>query len=857
MDGTANSNLVGTVTVSAADLLTNTVSVAVTADQWGGDGMRNLTATIQRGTGSVVTSDMRNVNVSMTADHWSSTGKMIWFDTDNIVQDTGTNVMSWQASVGGSVATTFTSSNMKAPMLVRNAVNGHNQLFFNGPEYTYDPVGKKWNLTTVDANGVRKGSFMYFNDPQNIFANYSKDVADVVPNKISYTVIANGRKDVNQNGVLTSIGANGSSYNNGFNNGGDFKLATGNVGLAYWGQDLLDAYQGQNRDGLTQWQAILNNNNPLAYSWDMPFLKPGELADLGFNPYETSYGNGMIRPIRSGTLGTQLLLSHVYDASPYANGKGAALQEINTYQAVKFATIGYFIKPKTMGSNYDLSTSADKMNLLDDVLLLNQDANAGNGAETVTVAGADYVTTGNSTDTLILKDLNFRYLDGGKGEDTLKLDTSFNYKNTIFLSDYVSNSRGVSANTDDNARVNLNGYHKLTGFEKIDIGSNTSAQTLSLSDEDVWQLSGTHTLKITMDNQDLLLTKNMGNRLQGHFYMVSDNNWYDGFYTPNTSAYAVSLYTQGGDKLASLHSFDLSNNNKILDLNFDHSLKINVGATLQIGDFSITGLGPYNFVAGGLNSTNPTTVSFNDLQQSLRFQSTESINGPLLITYTGNQLQDTQGRLIPSYTWMIGSDLPNQDYDSYKILNANILSVATQKNGVMILGGAGEDQLTGGIGADTLIGGIDSDTLIGGDGSDTFVFAKDSGDIGGITGDVIKDFNFGKNGGVQADTINLYHLFDASLVNQLGKGAVNDASKLSSYLKLEWTNLDNNLQMVCSIDKTGNSNFSKLFTMTDLINSVGTGNYNPNQVDQTRLYGGETTNALLQKMLEEGRLVVQ
>lgn len=760
-------------------------------------------------------------------------------------------------------------------------------------------------------------------------------------------MIANGRKDVGQNGMITSIGANGSSYANGFN-GGDFKLSTGNVGLAFWGKDTLDAYQGQNVNGNAQYQAMMNNSNSSSYGWDMPYLKPGDLADLGYTPYNIPYSNGMVRPVNSGNLGTQLLLSHVYDASPYGNGqlgdlsffsnstlighrvtdykivlgggkpagsltypsendqykaimatqfligamnqtqtppnnltdieknvinlwrgmigdivwaakaiKGAALQEINTYQAVKFATVGYFIKPMSMGSNYDLSTSADKMNLLDDVLLLNQDADAGNGAETVTVAGADYVTTGNSTDTLILKDLNFRYLDGGKGEDTLKLDTSFNYKNTIFLSDYVSNSRGVSANTDDNARVNLNGYHKLTGFEKIDIASNTSAQTLSLSDEDVWQLSDTHTLKITMDNQDLLLTKNMGNRLQGHFYMEADGNWYDGFYTPNTSAYAVSLYTKGGDKLASLHSFDLSNNNKILDLDFDHSLKINVGSSLQIGDFSITGLGPYNFVAGGLNSTNPTTVSFNDLQQSLRFQSTESINGPLLITYTGNQLQDTQGRLIPSYTWMIGSDLPNQDYDNYKILNANILSVATQKNGVMILGGAGEDQLTGGIGADTLIGGIDSDTLIGGDGSDTFVFAKDSGDIGGITGDVIKDFNFGKNGGVQADTISLYHLFDASLVNQLGKGAFNDASKLSSYLKLEWTHLDNNLQMVCSIDKTGNSNFSKLFTLTDLINSVGTGNYNPNQVDQTRLYGGETTSALLQKMLEEGRLVVQ
>jgi len=65
------------------------------------------------------------------------------------------------------------------------------------------------------------------------------------------------------------------------------------------------------------------------------------------------------------------------------------------------------------------------------------------------------------------------------------------------------------------------------------------------------------------------------------------------------------------------------------------------------------------------------------------------------------------------------------------------------------------------------------------------------------------------------------------------------------------------LQMVCSVDQTGNSNFSKLFTMTDLIHSVGDGNFNQNQVDQTRLYGGETTSALLQKMLEEGRLVVQ
>jgi hypothetical protein len=286
---------------------------------------------------------------------------------------------------------------------------------------------------------------------------------------------------------------------------------------------------------------------------------------------------------------------------------------------------------------------------------------------------------------------------------------------------------------------------------------------------------------------------------------------------------------------------------------FDMSL----GANLR--RFKAGSLGmDWQLVMGGVGSIhNPTTVSFNDLQQSLRFQSTNSINGPLLIKYTGTELQDTQGRPIPSYTWMIGSDLPNQDYDNYQILNANRLTQAEQKAGVMILGGGGEDELTGGLGADTLVGGLDSDTLTGGLGSDTFVFAKDSGDIAGVTGDVIKDFNFGKTGGTNADTISLYQLFDSTVVSQLGKGASADATTLSTYLKLEWTKLDSNLQMVCSVDKDGRSNFSKLFTMTDLIGSVGSGTYQANQADLSLLNGTESTNALLQKMLEEGRLVVQ
>ena len=156
-----------------------------------------------------------------------------------------------------------------------------------------------------------------------------------------------------------------------------------------------------------------------------------------------------------------------------------------------------------------------------------------------------------------------------------------------------------------------------------------------------------------------------------------------------------------------------------------------------------------------------------------------------------------------------------------------------------------------------IVTGVGVQTEIGGDGSDTFVFAKESGDIAGPTGDVIQDFNLGKNGGLQSDTLSLYHLFDTALVNQLGKGSVNDANKLANYLKLEWTRDANNLQMVCSIDTTGQGQFSKLVTLTDLLDSVGTVNFDAAKPDQTRLYGGESTNALLQKMLEEGRLVIQ
>ena len=41
----------------------------------------------------------------------------------------------------------------------------------------------------------------------------------------------------------------------------------------------------------------------------------------GYNPNLVQFQNGMVIPVNSGTLGNQLLLSHVYDASPYGSGQ--------------------------------------------------------------------------------------------------------------------------------------------------------------------------------------------------------------------------------------------------------------------------------------------------------------------------------------------------------------------------------------------------------------------------------------------------------------------------------------------------------------------------------------------------------
>ena len=73
--------------------------------------------------------------MSVNSKHWSEVKRTIWFDPDTVVQQTGSSVDLWNSSSGGSTAKTdplIVTNPSDRPMLVRNSVNGHNQIYFPG-----------------------------------------------------------------------------------------------------------------------------------------------------------------------------------------------------------------------------------------------------------------------------------------------------------------------------------------------------------------------------------------------------------------------------------------------------------------------------------------------------------------------------------------------------------------------------------------------------------------------------------------------------------------------------------------------------------------------------------------------------
>lgn len=168
------------------------------------------------------------------------------------------------------------------------------------------------------------------------------------------------------------------------------------------------------------------------------------------------------------------------------------------------------------------------------------------------------------------------------------------------------------------------------------------------------------------------------------------------------------------------------------------------------------------------------------------------------------------------------------------------------------------DVLTGGDGADTLIGGLGVDTLTGGNGSDTFKFVNEipgsgtDGLLGGLTGDKIMDFNFGKTDATQADRIDLRMLFDYSALsggNILNGNAQHDAKVLidQGFIQINKVSNASKTDFAFLVDRNGGGVAATLFTLVNVTDALG---------GDTQINGSETTNDLLKKFLEEGRLVV-
>jgi Ca2+-binding RTX toxin-like protein len=110
--------------------------------------------------------------------------------------------------------------------------------------------------------------------------------------------------------------------------------------------------------------------------------------------------------------------------------------------AAKYASQGIQVA-RAASNSYDLNTSTNSSALIDQRLQLLDAASN----DTVVVAGSDYVQTGAGNDTVTAKDNAFRLLDGGQGFDTFALSSAYTGASSFVLTDYVSNSRGVSSGT--------------------------------------------------------------------------------------------------------------------------------------------------------------------------------------------------------------------------------------------------------------------------------------------------------------------------------------------------------------------------------------------------------------------------
>lgn len=839
---------VGSQTVAADGATSVTFSVA--GNQWGADGERQLTTVLTR-SGVSTTSALRSVYVAADSSHWSQestyAGKINWFNPDAIVQTDGTKVTTWAASTGGlTVANAVANTTIK----IVDVLTGHaylvtdaNSVFYETAVspgvYLYQAPGAMPTMArSATDTSIPTAGFTDFTmfkptvqGAQTMMVHpYYRYTSNTVP--VTYVpgnVVGGASVTVQPNTLLMRNESIGYSFSAGSSNVSLYDYGGWNVGMANavsvgsW-QMVTQAATAYKVSSYNQ----MRLNATAGYGGYTPDAN-NTLANWDYSLLAANNGNKLFRiGGGAGILGDQIDIT-------VATGL-AYQQEIGAYLASKFQSTGSVVARNAVltNTNYDLTVSNVPGTLIDETLMLNDIVSS----DTVLVGGADYVNTAAGNDVVKIKDLAFRHIDGGLGYDTLMLAPGFTGHSTIVLADMASNYRGLSAtDTTGNQRVNDAGYHRLAGFEKIDLvqdgETENRRQIVTVSASDVNSLSETNTLELRLGQEDVVKGTGFADNLGVDGVYQVNGTWYDHKYTQTVAGQAVTLYTDGGDRMPEAISFKTVAALNQVQMTFDHAMLGNVLA----GDFLVTTYsGPAIYASSALSV---------NLRQGVALTMSAPLNSIAKISYIGG-IADEAGRGFRHNTWIIGTN--NGD-----TLNGAVLSAAEQAKGVTFMGGNGADTITGTSGADLIIGGLGADVLTGGRGSDTFYFRNEitgsgsAGGLGGTSGDVITDFTFNDADPSQNDRIDLSALFETSF-KATGNATI-DASALIAGQFLDVRKVTNfqtgkqDLQLW--VDRDGGGLYGQLATIS---------NGGANLPDQYAAV--ETNQVFLTRLLDEGRLVV-
>ena len=848
------------------------VSFSIAGAQWGGDGERTLTATVTRpSTGESNSAALRSVYVASDTSHWSQeasyAGKVHWFNPDAITQADGSMVQTWRASAGGlTVATTDTAATKIVDELTGHAylVAGPNSRFLetkvNGA-YLYLPqaatMARFLGDTTIAGAGFTNftmfkptvtGSMMGMQVPVYRYTGNANPVTYIpgnVPNGNSVTVPAYTKWLGSQEMAHFFSGTSSTTrLHNHWHWWGDMQNV---ISVGAW-QMVTAAVNGHRLNAYNQmvFNTASNGSNfvPNGSTTLAAVDYTNRSVDDALKRFSIGGGTGY-GTSTGGILGDQINVT-------VATG-WAYQQEVGAYLGAKFQSTGSVVARNTdpAVNSYDLSISNVPGTLIDQILMLVDKESD----DVVTTAGADYVNTGAGADQVRIKDLAFRHIDAGQGEDTLMLAPGFTGRSVLVLSDFASNYRGLTStvglNADDlkateanNARVNDAGYHRLMGFEKIDLVQQgeleNRRQVITVSASDVKSISDTGVLEVRLGKEDVLKAIGFAETFGVEGIYKQNGSWYDRKFSQVIGGQAVDMYSNGGDRVPEAVSFKAVAALNQVQITFDHAMTT---GTMLGSSFSIS-----TFPSSSLQVISATSVN---LRQGVALTLSGPLNLAAKITYNGN-IGDEAERGFRHNTWLLGTN-------GGDTLNGATLSVSEQARGVTFMGGTGADNITGTSGSDLIIGGLGADVLTGGLGSDTFLYRNEitgsggAGSLGGTSGDVITDFTYNHTNPANNDRIDLSLLFESNF-KATGNAATDAAALINGgFLDLrKVTNFQTGKQdLQIWVDRDGASSggggslYGQLATISD-----GTTNLT------TDYPTVEDNLPFLTRLLEEGRFVV-